>query len=164
MDEDSAGKHPCQMQPHLQLQEEEWHFYSAGPLDGEIVFTFLGCKMDPGSGLELVIVMKRIKPVICKRCVVMTQTLPPSLAMMLQLLCKGLGSAEPLCGLMGFLGRYSAKSTFTDVPSFKRFLWCRVAERLLLGADGCLPHCQPLHAPAASHGKWGEVINISMNF
>ncbi|KQK82702.1 hypothetical protein AAES_67801 [Amazona aestiva] len=104
MDEDSVGTHPCQMQPRHQLQEEEWHFYSAGPLDGEIVFTFLDCKMDPGSGLELMIVMKRIKAVICKRCVVMTQTLPPSLAIMLQLLCKALGSAGQLCGLMSFLG------------------------------------------------------------
>lgn len=36
------------MQLPYQLQEKKWHFYSAGPLDGEIVFTFLGCKMDPG--------------------------------------------------------------------------------------------------------------------
>lgn len=48
MDEHSAGRCPCQMRIPYQLQEKKWHFYSAGPLDGEIVFTFLGCKMDPG--------------------------------------------------------------------------------------------------------------------
>lgn len=60
-----------------QLQGKKWLFYSAGPLDGEIAFAFLGCKMDPGSWAEAFDVMKHIKPVICKRYVVMTQGFAP---------------------------------------------------------------------------------------
>lgn len=57
------------------------------------------------AGLVLLIVMKHIKAVICERCAVMTQILLPSSAMMLQLLSKELGSAEPLWGPMCFWGR-----------------------------------------------------------
>lgn len=55
---------------------------------GKLYLHFWVAKWILAAGLELLRVMKHIKPVICKRYVVMTQILSPSLPATLQLLCK----------------------------------------------------------------------------
>lgn len=140
-----------------QLQGKKWLFYSAGPLDGEIAFAFLGCKMDPGSWAEAFDVMKHIKPVICKRCVWWwLKALPLSSAMPLHLLCRESGSAEPCWGPRCFWGGNLQRWPLQMSPPLKGF--CGV------GPAGACPTAKPCMHPTASHGKQGEGINISTNF
>lgn len=131
---------------------------------GKLYLHFWVAKWILAAGLALLIVMKHIKAVICKRCVVMTQILPPSSAMMLQLLCKELGSAEPLWGPMYFWG-----GTLQNWPLLMSRPWkgcCGVGQQMgcSLGPVGACPTASPCMHPAASCGKWAEGINISTNF
>ena len=94
MGEHAAGGIPTIYDPPAAVAAK-WHFYFAGPLDGEIVFTVLGCKMKPGSSTGAFDSNEAHEVCYLQEVRGNDSDVPCSSAVMPQLSCKAPGSAEP---------------------------------------------------------------------
>lgn len=131
---------------------------------GRLYLRFWVAKLILAAGLELLIVMMRIKPVICKRYVVVTQTLSPSLPTTLQLICKEPGSAEPCWGPTCFWGDTLQNWPLPMSPPLRVFCGVGQQRGCSVGPVGAYPTASPCTHPTASHGKWEQGINILTTF
>lgn len=143
----AAGGVPARNGPPAAVAAK-WNFYSAGPLDGEIVFTYLGCEMKLGSNAGTFNSNEAHRACYLQEVCGDDSDVPCSSAVMLQLPCKEPGSAEPCWSLGSFW-----QGALPNWPCC--FMPCPIALEVSMAwsnrrARACLHSCQPLHVPYSS--------------
>lgn len=163
MDEHSAGRCSCPMWLPHQLQEKKWHFYFAGPLDGEIVLTFLGCKMDPGSWAGALESNEAYQACYLQEIRGDDSDFVPLFASDTAAPLQG-GFAEPSWGPTCFWGDTLQNWLLLMSPPLRVFCGVEQHRDFSVGPVGAHPTASPCMHPAASHGRWEQGIHISTNF